>query len=143
MPGETKTCNGCHVAGNKTSPSHGRAGLTASVNRAHPPRCAVPEHTGQSARANAGDTWRTPQLEHGLPDDGCNVLGDSERRRDLRRRMDRSGKAGRAKDASFSYLYSLLSTLKPPMRTARPGIPCAAAPSTIRFTSSRFGNSLA
>ena len=32
MPGETKTCNGCHVVGSKTTPSHGRSGLTASVN---------------------------------------------------------------------------------------------------------------
>jgi len=24
MPGETKTCNGCHIAGNVKEPSHGR-----------------------------------------------------------------------------------------------------------------------
>ena len=32
MPGETKVCNGCHTAGNTSSPSHGRSGLTASAN---------------------------------------------------------------------------------------------------------------
>jgi hypothetical protein len=33
MPGETKTCNGCHTAGNLQTPSHGRAGLTVPVNK--------------------------------------------------------------------------------------------------------------
>ena len=34
MPGETRTCNGCHAANgpHSTTPSHGRTGLTASVN---------------------------------------------------------------------------------------------------------------
>src|SRR5882672_5295289 len=36
IPGETKTCNGCHTAGSKTTPSHGRSGLTASVNAGAP-----------------------------------------------------------------------------------------------------------
>jgi hypothetical protein len=34
MPGETRTCNGCHIANKPGSltPSHGRTGLTATVN---------------------------------------------------------------------------------------------------------------
>src|ERR1700722_9853294 len=32
IPGETRTCNGCHTAGNPATPSHGRSGLTKSVN---------------------------------------------------------------------------------------------------------------
>src|SRR6202521_2500207 len=31
MPGETKSCNGCHTTGNLTDPSHGRSGLTVAV----------------------------------------------------------------------------------------------------------------
>jgi hypothetical protein len=31
MPGETKTCYGCHTAGNPTTPSHGRFESTASI----------------------------------------------------------------------------------------------------------------
>jgi len=33
QPGEVKSCNGCHTAGNVTTPSHGRGGLTAPVNQ--------------------------------------------------------------------------------------------------------------
>jgi hypothetical protein len=36
MPGETKTCNGCHTAGSLSTPSHGRTGLTAPVNPGAP-----------------------------------------------------------------------------------------------------------
>jgi len=32
MPGEIKSCNGCHTAGSLTQPSHGRSGLTLAVN---------------------------------------------------------------------------------------------------------------
>ncbi len=57
IPGETKTCNGCHVAGNKTTPSHGRSGLTASVNAGAPAAGApFPNTVAALSAANAGDT---------------------------------------------------------------------------------------
>src|ERR1700676_355610 len=56
MPGETKTCNGCHVAGSKT-PSHGRSGLTASVNPgATAAGAPFPDTLASLPAANAGDT---------------------------------------------------------------------------------------
>jgi hypothetical protein len=36
IPGETKTCNGCHLAPNPSRPSHGRTGLTAVINPGAP-----------------------------------------------------------------------------------------------------------
>jgi hypothetical protein len=36
IPGETKTCNGCHLAPNPSRPSHGRTGLTAAINPGAP-----------------------------------------------------------------------------------------------------------
>ena len=58
MPGETKTCNGCHTTANKTYPSHGRAGLTNPVNPGAPATgVAVPEYQPATlSLANAGAT---------------------------------------------------------------------------------------
>jgi hypothetical protein len=36
IPGETKTCNGCHLTPNPSRPSHGRAGLTSVINPGAP-----------------------------------------------------------------------------------------------------------
>ena len=56
VPGETKTCTGCHTAGSQTTPSHGRAGLTASAyGGAAAPGALFPDTAGFPA-ANAGDT---------------------------------------------------------------------------------------
>src|SRR4029077_17648799 len=72
IPGETKTCNGCHTAGSKTTPSHGRSGLTASVNAgAAAAGAPFPNTLASLSAANAGDTmadtraWNTCQT--GLP----------------------------------------------------------------------------
>jgi hypothetical protein len=56
IPGETKTCNGCHLSPNPTRPSHGRAGLTASIN-AGAPTAGAPFPGANSAlvATNAGD----------------------------------------------------------------------------------------
>src|SRR5271168_1629143 len=54
MPGETKSCNGCHTTVNMTS--HGRAGLTASVNPGAPTTGQPFPHTSPALFANAGET---------------------------------------------------------------------------------------
>ncbi len=54
MPGETKTCNGCHSAANNTS--HGRQGLTAAVNAGAPTTGAPFPDTNPALFANAGET---------------------------------------------------------------------------------------
>jgi hypothetical protein len=57
IPGETKTCNGCHTLGSKTTPSHGRTGLTASVNAgAAAAGAPFPNTVATLPVANAGDT---------------------------------------------------------------------------------------
>ena len=54
--GETKTCNGCHTAGNKTTPSHGRSGLTVAVNKGAPTTGEPFPSTNSALFANAGET---------------------------------------------------------------------------------------
>jgi hypothetical protein len=133
MPGETKTCNGCHVAGNKTSPSHGRAGLTASVNPGAPAAGApFPNTLASLPAANAGDTmadtrsWNTACQTTAAT---CSEIPSADViYADV---WTDPVKAGRAKDASFSYLYSLLSTLKPTNAHCTPWDPLCR--STIHY----------
>jgi hydrazine synthase alpha subunit-like protein/WD40 repeat protein len=55
LPGETKTCNGCHTTVNMTS--HGRAGLTNPVNPGAPATGSPFPHTNPAiALTNAGAT---------------------------------------------------------------------------------------
>jgi hypothetical protein len=55
VPGETKTCNGCHTTVNNTS--HGRAGLTAAVNPGAPATGSPFPNTNPAiALTNAGAT---------------------------------------------------------------------------------------
>jgi hypothetical protein len=55
LPGETKSCNGCHSTVNKTS--HGRAGLTAAVNPGAPATGSPFPNTNPAiALTNAGAT---------------------------------------------------------------------------------------
>ena len=56
LPGETKTCNGCHTV-NATNPtSHGRAGLTLPVNQGAPTTGQPFPGTNTALFANAGET---------------------------------------------------------------------------------------
>jgi hypothetical protein len=54
LPGETKSCNGCHTTANMTS--HGRAGLTAAVNTGAPTTGQPFPNTNPALFANAGET---------------------------------------------------------------------------------------
>jgi hypothetical protein len=56
MPGEIKSCNGCHTAGNLTQPSHGRSGLTAAVNPGAPTTGEPFPDTYRALFANQGET---------------------------------------------------------------------------------------
>ena len=63
LPGETKSCNGCHSTANMTS--HGRSGLTESGQS----RCArhgltVPEYQSRDRLTNAGETMAQALAEH-------------------------------------------------------------------------------
>jgi hypothetical protein len=54
LPGETKTCNGCHTTVNMTS--HGRSGLTNPVNPGAPTTGQPFPNTSPALFANAGET---------------------------------------------------------------------------------------
>jgi Hydrazine synthase alpha subunit middle domain/WD40-like Beta Propeller Repeat len=56
MPGEIKSCNGCHTAGNLTQPSHGRGGLTVAVNKGAATTGAPFPNTYSALFANRGET---------------------------------------------------------------------------------------
>jgi hypothetical protein len=113
MPGETKTCNGCHIAGSKTTPSHGRSGLTASVNPgATAAGAPFPNTLASLPAANAGDTmadtraWNTCQT-------GATTVCSEAPSIDVIYADAWTDPKVRAPDAGFSYLYASLSTLKP------------------------------
>ena len=56
LPGETKSCNGCHTV-NPTNPtSHGRSGLTQPVNQGAPTTGQPFPSTNTALFANAGET---------------------------------------------------------------------------------------
>jgi hypothetical protein len=120
IPGETKTCNGCHVAGSKTTPSHGRAGLTASINAgAAAVGVPFPNTVVGLAAANPGDTMADARAWHTCANDltptgattPCSELPSIDViYSDV---WTDPATAGRAADAAFSYLYANLSTPSP------------------------------
>jgi hypothetical protein len=56
MPGEIKSCNGCHTAGNVADPSHGRSGLTVAVNKGAATTGEPFPNTNVALFANEGET---------------------------------------------------------------------------------------
>ena len=56
MPGEIKSCNGCHTAARAMTPSHGRSGLTLPVNPGAPTTGQPFPSTNPALFANAGET---------------------------------------------------------------------------------------
>jgi Hydrazine synthase alpha subunit middle domain len=120
IPGETKTCNGCHTAGNVKTPSHGRSGLTASVNvGATAAGATFPDTVPGLSAANPGDTMADARAFHtcsnALTPSGattpCSQLPSIDViYSDV---WTDPVTAGRAADAAFSYLYANLSTPSP------------------------------
>jgi hypothetical protein len=118
IPGETKTCNGCHVQGSKTTPSHGRSGLTASVNAGAAAAGAPFPHTRSTlSAANPGDTmadtraWNT--CSNDLTPGGATVPCSELPTIDVIYSDVWTDPTVRAIDKAFSYLYSDLSTPSP------------------------------
>jgi hypothetical protein len=120
IPGETKTCNGCHVAGSKTTPSHGRSGLTTSVNAgAAAAGVAFPNTVAALSAANPGDTMADARAWHTCANavtppgatTPCSELPTIDViYSDV---WTDPVTAGRPADAAFSYLYANLSTPSP------------------------------
>lgn len=112
MPGEIRTCNGCHTAGNKTEASHGRSGLTASVNLGATTTGQPFPNTVASLFANSGELMAetlariTCQVAVNCSEvPSINVLY-----KDL---WTDNVKAGQGPFPNFSYLYADLKTLLP------------------------------
>jgi Hydrazine synthase alpha subunit middle domain len=120
VPGETRTCNGCHTAGNKTTPSHGRSGLTTSVNAgASAAGNPFPNTVTTLSAGNPGDTmadtraWNTcaQALTPPMATVPCSELPSIDViYSDV---WTDKVKAGRPADLPFSYLYANLSTPSP------------------------------
>jgi Hydrazine synthase alpha subunit middle domain/WD40-like Beta Propeller Repeat len=133
MPGETKTCNGCHTAGNTTAPSHGRSGLTASAwAGAASAGTSFPNTVAALSVGNVGDTMadtlalntcRTGSMTPCSQVPSIDVLYADV--------WTDQVAAGRAPDAAFSYLYADLSTPKP--QNANCGTWGALCRSTIHY----------
>jgi hypothetical protein len=118
IPGETKTCDGCHVEGSKTTPSHGRSGLTTSVNAGAAAAGAPFPHTRSTlSAANPGDTmadtraWNT--CANDLTPSGATVPCSELPTIDVIYSDVWTDPTVRAIDKTFSYLYSDLSTPSP------------------------------
>ena len=99
MPGEIKSCNGCHTAGNLTHPSHGRSGLTVAVNKGAPTTGrALPQYLQRALCEPGRDDGANPRA-HQLRDrqrarqarraQHAAVLPDPGDRRHLRADLDR------------------------------------------------------
>jgi hypothetical protein len=116
MPGETKTCNGCHVAGSKATPSHGRTGLTASVN-AGATAAGAPFPNTLLPAANAGDTMADTLASHtcanALTPSGATKPCSELPTIDVIYSDEWTDPTVRAPDMAFSYLYATLSTPSP------------------------------
>ena len=122
IPGETKTCNGCHTAGSKTTPSHGRSGLTASVNAgATAAGAPFPNTVASLPAVNAGDTMAETRASNTCRTGSNNCSEVPSVDVIYADVWTDPVKAGRPADASFAYLYagtntptqSALSTPKP------------------------------
>ncbi|HEV7614440.1 MAG TPA: hypothetical protein VGO37_21360 [Steroidobacteraceae bacterium] len=118
MPGETKTCNGCHIVGSKKTPSHGRSGLTASVNAgATSVGTAFPNTVATLSPANAGDTMADARALHtcasGLTPPAAKTPCSELPSIDVIYSDVWTDPAVRTPDKAFSYLYADLSTPSP------------------------------
>jgi hypothetical protein len=118
IPGETKTCTGCHDPANPANPqyplSHGRAGLTKSVYAGAPADLYFPDTVLGLTAVNQGDTMAETRVNDtcgSVPTAGCSLVPSIDViYTDVWTNPDL---AGRPADLAFSYLYANLSTPKP------------------------------
>jgi Tol biopolymer transport system component len=114
LPGETKTCNGCHTVGNPTRPSHGRSGLTTSVNAGAPAAGApFPNTVPGLSPANAGDTMADTRAWNTCQTGATTVCSEVPSIDVIYTDVWTGPAAGRPADAPLSYLYANLTTLPP------------------------------
>ena len=124
LPGETKTCNGCHTPGNAKTPSHGRLGLTTSAY----PGAAGPgpfvDTVAGLAAAGAGDTMAEARAQNTCVTASAPACSETPAIDVIYRDVwTDPAAAGRQPDASFAYQYAALSTAKPDNALCLPWYP--------------------
>ena len=111
LPGETKSCNGCHSTAGKTS--HGRSGLTVAVNPGAPTTGLPFPNTNPALFANTGETMAQTlaRISCVTPSTCSQVLSTDV----IYTNIWTTGVTLPAGDVDtpFSYLYSALSTTAP------------------------------
>jgi hypothetical protein len=114
LPGETKSCNGCHSTANMTS--HGRSGLTQAVNLGAPTTGQPFPSTNPALFANTGETM-AQILARISCDPGSGMTCSQVLSTDvIYTNLWTTGvtlPGGLPPDTSVSYLYSALSTPPP------------------------------
>jgi hypothetical protein len=114
LPGETKSCNGCHSTANMTS--HGRSGLTQAVNLGAPTTGQPFPSTNPALFANTGETM-AQTLGRISCDPGSGMTCSQILSTDvIYTNLWTTGvtlPGGLPPDTSVSYLYSALSTPPP------------------------------
>lgn len=120
--GEVLSCNGCHVpAGAQPAAppaiSHGRQGLSASVNPGAPTTGQPFPNTNAALFANQGETMAETRARISCQTDCAALLPSVDVLYDDV--WTDPVAAGRAADASFSYRYSQLSTAAPTSATCQ------------------------
>jgi Hydrazine synthase alpha subunit middle domain len=112
-PGETRKCNGCHSTTSTTPPrSHGRDGLFAQAWAGATTTGAPFTNTEARFSPNSGETMAQTRARWSRINDNSRSTIPSMDVKFSDEWTDPVG-AGRAKDASFSYLYADLTTPLP------------------------------
>ncbi len=142
LPGETKSCNGCHTTVNNTS--HGRAGLTNPVNPGAPTTGApFPNTNPRIALTNAGATMAqtlalTTCTSNGTTPSGattpCSQILNSDVIYDG---IWTVGTTPPQPDTPFSYTYALASPTPPTNASCTPW--SAQCRSTIHYAATLAG----
>jgi hypothetical protein len=114
MPGETKSCNGCHSTVAATS--HGRSGLTVAVNPGAPTTGSPFPNTNTALFANAGETMAQTLGRISCETGSLLICSQLLITDVVYTNVWTSGvtlPAGLPADSDISYLYSALSTPTP------------------------------
>jgi hypothetical protein len=125
LPGETKTCNGCHTTANMTS--HGRAGLTNPVNPGAPTTGSPFPNTNPAiALTNAGATMAQALALNTCTANGTTPSGNTTPCSQILNSdviydgIWTVGTTPPQPDAPFSYLYADLTSASPVTAATNP-----------------------
>ena len=105
MPGETKSCNGCHMAGKAMTVARPLGLDAARQSGCTDHGSAVPEHQSHALRQRRGNHGADPGARQLRERQHDSLLANPEQRCDLHRRVDHGHHARRRRDAAFSYTY--------------------------------------